>query len=78
VNDDMVCDRLQRELSALRQSWQKIQRQLKRRVIFGTIDVIRSWNSAQVRTISLSLSSSFAYLNSVPIRTSIYKVGALL
>jgi len=47
--------RLHRELSALRQLWQNIQRQLKRRVIFGTIDVIRSWNAAQVRTIQTRL-----------------------
>ena len=47
----LVCNRLQHELTTLRQLWQKGQRQLKRRVIFGTIDVIRSWNTAQVRSV---------------------------
>jgi len=47
----LMFNRLHRELSALRQLWQNIQRQLKRRVIFGTIDVIRSWNAAQVITV---------------------------
>jgi len=46
-----VYNRLIHELSALRQLWQSSQRQLKRRVIFGTIDVIRSWNIAQVRNV---------------------------
>jgi len=52
---ELVCDRLQRELAALRQLWQSSQRQLKRIVIFRTIDVIQSWNVAQVRNIQPSI-----------------------
>jgi len=49
---DWLLNRLQRDLAGLRRSWQSIQRQLKRQVIFGTVDVIRSWNVAQVRNVA--------------------------
>ena len=40
--------RIHRELDALRRLWLDCQRQLKKRMIFGTIEVIQSWDMAQV------------------------------
>jgi hypothetical protein len=43
-----------RDLESLKHLWQDAQRQLKRRMIFATIDVIRSWNLAQFQAIGVT------------------------